>query len=178
MIKITTEKPEHAGAIETLLDEAFGASRHAKISYSFRQGVEKVVPLCLAALDDGVLIASIRFWPIMIGERPSLLLGPIAVAASHRSSGLGGRLIRCSLERAKTLGYRSVVLVGDEAYYGRFGFQPAGGQGIVMPHENPARVLALSLANHEGSRGSLDRELMPSGLIASWRSVRRIATAA
>ncbi len=39
MIKFTTERPEHAGAIETLLDAAFGADRHAKISYSYREGV-------------------------------------------------------------------------------------------------------------------------------------------
>jgi predicted N-acetyltransferase YhbS len=68
MFKITTEKPEHAGAIETLLDAAFGADRQAKISYSFRQNVERVTPLCLVALDqDGTLAATIRYWPILIG---------------------------------------------------------------------------------------------------------------
>lgn len=181
MIKITTEKPDHVGAIEALLDAAFGTGRHAKISYSFRQDVARVTPLCLVALDDGAVVATIRFWPILIGERPSLLLGPIAVAASHRDVGLGGKLIRCSLERARTLGYRSVVLVGDEAYYGRFGFQPASLHSIVMPREAPPRVLArpLSVPHREGAhRDGTEREAMPSGTIAPWRSVRRLPDAA
>ena len=73
MIKITTERPEHAGDIEILLDAAFGTDRHAKISYSFRQGVDRVMPLCLVALDDAgpdgcQLAGTIRFWPILIGQ--------------------------------------------------------------------------------------------------------------
>jgi len=171
MIKITTERPEHAGAIETLLDAAFGVDRHAKISYSYRQGVDRVTPLCLVALDDCALAATIRFWPVTIGDAPALLLGPIAVAESHRDAGLGGRLIRCSLERARTLGYRTVILVGDEPYYGRFGFHPASRHGIVMPRENPARLLALSIATS-------NRDVMPSGLVGPWRSVRRLPAAA
>jgi len=171
MIKITTERPEHAGAIETLLDAAFGTNRHAKISYSYRQGVEPVIPLCLVALEHDALAATIRYWPIAIGDTPSLLLGPVAVAESQRSAGLGGQLIRCSLARAATIGYRSVILVGDEAYYGRFGFHPASRHGIVMPRENPVRVLALPLV-------ASNRDAMPSGPIGPWRSVRRIAVAA
>jgi predicted N-acetyltransferase YhbS len=170
MIKITTERPEHAGAIETLLDAAFGADRHRKISYSYRNDVDKVVGLCLVALEDDALVATIRYWPVTIGDTPSLLLGPIAVAESHRKAGLGGKLIRCSLGRAATIGYRSVILVGDEAYYGRFGCSPAGRHGIIMPRENPARVLALSLPSN--------RDALPSGPIGPWKSVRRPAFAA
>src|SRR5580658_3356328 len=169
MIKITTERPEHAGAIETLLDRAFGADRHAKISYSFRQGVESLMPLCLVALADSVLAGTIRYWPITIGGSPSLL-GPVAVAESRRRTGLADQLIRCSLDRAAIIGYRSVVLVGDEAYYGRFGFRPAAPHGITMVRENPARVLVLPLV--QANRGAL-----PSGLIEPWRSVRRHAAA-
>ncbi len=172
MFKITTEKPEHAGAIESLLDTAFGADRHAKISYSFRQDVARVTPLCLVALDaDGVLAATIRYWPILIGDAPALLLGPIAVSAAQRSAGLGAKLIQCSLDRARTLGYRTVVLVGDEPYYGRFGFHLASAHGITMPRENPARVLVLSIA-------ASNRDALPSGPIGPWRSVRRVSAAA
>jgi predicted N-acetyltransferase YhbS len=170
MIKITTERPEHADAVETLLDAAFGADRHLKISYSYRNDVDKLVGLCLVALEDDALAATIRYWPVTIGDTPSLLLGPIAVAENHRNAGLGGKLIRCSLGRAATIGYRSVILVGDEAYYGRFGFSPAGRHDIIMPRENPDRVLALSLLSN--------RDALPSGPIGSWRSVRRSAFAA
>ncbi|MEA2755235.1 MAG: hypothetical protein QOJ54_1524 [Aliidongia sp.] len=170
MFKITTERPEHADAIEMLLDTAFGVERRKKISYSYRVGIEKLTPLCLVALTEGELAATIRYWPIAIETSPSLLLGPIAVAESHRNAGLGAMLIRRSLDRAATLGYRSAVLVGDEPYYSRFGFYPASRHGIVMPNENPARVLVLPLPPNRGT--------LPSGLIGPWRSVRRPACAA
>lgn len=168
MIKITTERPEHAAAIETLLDQAFGADRHAKVSYSYRIGVERLTPLCLVALDEDALMGTIRYWPIGIGGTPALLLGPIAIDQQKRNSGLGGQLIGCSLDRAKTLGYRSVVLVGDEAYYGRFGFHAATPHGIVMPRENPARLLVRTIG---------PARTLPSGAIEPWRSVRRLAAA-
>ena len=168
MIKITTERSEHAAAIETLLDQAFGADRHVKVSYSFRVAIDRLMPLCLVALEDEALAGTIRYWPIEIGTAPSLLLGPVAVDGGRRNEGLGGRLIECSLDRAKTLGYRSAVLVGDEAYYGRFGFHAAAPHGIVMPRENPARVLVRALGQGE----------LPSGTIERWRSVRRSAAAA
>jgi len=170
MSKIITEQPEHIEAIEALLDTAFGADRRNKISYCYRVGIDKVVPLCMIAMADDRLVATIRYWPIAVGTTPSLLLGPIAVAESHRNAGLGARLIRCSLDRAAALGHRSAVLVGDQAYYSRFGFRPAGPHGIVMPDENPTRVLALSLHSN--------RDALPSGLIGPWRSVRRDAVAA
>jgi predicted N-acetyltransferase YhbS len=130
------------------------------------------MPLCLVALTDGAVVATIRYWPITIGDTPSLLLGPVAVDSRCRKAGIGDQLIRCSLNRAQTIGYHSVVLVGDEAYYGRFGFHPASGHGIVMPRETPARVLVLSLGRQRRETS------MPSGLVLPWRSVRRIAAAA
>jgi predicted N-acetyltransferase YhbS len=171
MIMITTERPEHEAAIEALLDAAFGADRHAKISYTFRGGVDRVMALSLVALDAEGLAATIRYWPILIGETPSLLLGPVAVDAGRRNHGVGATLIRRSLERARILGYRSAVLVGDEAYYGRFGFAPAARHGIGMPRENPARVLARPLGG-----GTL--AAMPTGVILPWRSVRGTAAQA
>ncbi len=169
---ITLEKNTDSDPIETLLDQAFGPGRESKISYSYRVGVERVAPLCLVARDgaapDSELVGTIRYWPIAIGRSPALLLGPVAVHAERRSEGLGGQLIRSSLDLAAEQGYRAVLLVGDESYYGRFGFRPASRHGAVMPRENPARVLALSL----------DRVLpdeFPSGLVRPWRSVRRVA---
>lgn len=171
MITITTERPEHEAAIEILLDAAFGTDRHAKISYSYRDGVDRVMALSLVALDGEGLAATIRYWPILIGETPSLLLGPVAVDAGQRNHGVGAMLIRRSLERARILGYGSAILVGDEAYYRRFGFAPAARHGITMPREIPARVLALPL-------GGGKKAPMPQGVILPWRSVRGTAARA
>ncbi|HVJ53324.1 MAG TPA: N-acetyltransferase [Aliidongia sp.] len=166
MIDIALEQPTDLPAIESLLDAAFGPNRRSKISYSYRQGIERIEPLCMIAREGGQIVGTIRYWPIVIGRVPALLLGPIAIRADRRGDGLGGLLMRTSLARAAELGHRTVLLVGDEPYYGRFGFRHASEHGIVMPMENPARVLVLSLAAEAS---------LPSGQVRPWRSVRRAA---
>ena len=99
------------------------------------------------------MIGAIRYWPIRIGapDAPgaieALLLGPVAVHPTRQSEGLGARLILQSLERARDLGWRACLLVGDEPYYGRFGFRRALARRIDFPAPtNPRRVLGLELA--------------------------------
>lgn len=171
MIEIRAERPEDGAAIEALLDIAFGSDRLTKSSYSYRRGVERLWPLCLAALRDGVLVGTIRAWPLRIGtdRRPAILVGPVAVAPAERSCGLGARLVRLCLERARAAGHPVAILVGDEPYYGRFGFRPAARLDIAMERENPARVLALPL------QPDLD---VPKGTIQPWRLVRPLPLAA
>ncbi len=135
---IKPERPADAGAIEALLDTAFGPKRHAKTVYKLRAGVDPVPDLCLVATDTDqfgaeVLVGTIRYWPVRVGDTPALLLGPIAVAAEWRSRGLGADLIRHSLDRAAELGHRIVLLVGDAPYYGRFGFTRAKMAGLTLP---------------------------------------------
>ena len=62
---------------------------------------------------------------------PVLGIGPIAVAPTFQRSGVGSSLMRELLRRAVERGERVVVLLGDPAYYGRFGFVPASRFGIV-----------------------------------------------
>jgi predicted N-acetyltransferase YhbS len=114
---------------------------------------------------DGRLVGTIRYWPIMVADNatPALLLGPVAVDGDYRTHGIGALLIRSSLAHAKVLGHKLVILVGDEPYYGRYGFHPAASWGISMQSENPARVLALPLD---------EAAEMPVGLVQRWRSVR------
>jgi predicted N-acetyltransferase YhbS len=172
MIELTTERPADAGAIEILLDQAFGEGRLAKSSYSYRAQVARIWPLCLVAREAGTIVGTIRYWPIAIGSAaaPALLLGPIAVDSDYRSAGVGAMLMRTSLARAAAAGHHLVVLVGDEPYYGRFGFKPAAHWDISMDRENPARVLALPLgmAALEGAAAPS----MPSGLVQRRRLVR------
>ncbi|HEV2678165.1 MAG TPA: N-acetyltransferase [Aliidongia sp.] len=173
MIDLTNERPADAAAIEALLDQAFGTTRLAKSSYSYRKRVARIWPLCLVARDAGEIVGTIRYWPIAVGPAaaPALLLGPVAVRADYRSAGVGGMLMRTSLARAAAAGHHLVVLVGDRPYYGRFGFKPAADWGIAMERENPARVLALPLgvASLEGAAASA----IPAGTVQRWRSPRR-----
>jgi predicted N-acetyltransferase YhbS len=147
---LSPERPDDAIAIENVLDAAFGADRHAKRSYAYRRGVDSVAALRLTARDAaGRLVGTIRYWPVAVrgpgATRPALLLGPLAVDPALKGIGLGRALVRESLATARMLGHGLVLLVGDAAYYGQFGFVPAAPLGFVMPHEQPHRLQALEL---------------------------------
>lgn len=73
------------------------------------------------------------------GDRRSeiLYVAPLSVVLEHRNRGVGSALIRESFRLAKEMGYTSVVLVGDPAYYHRFGFRSAIHFGVKHMHEIP-----------------------------------------
>lgn len=79
-------------------------------------------------------MGTLRLWHIEAGSAgPALLLGPLAVAATHRGRGLGARLICEALFRAIVRGHSAALLVGDLAYYERFGFSRTLTRGLELP---------------------------------------------
>lgn len=169
MLDLSLEQPGDTAEIEALLDLSFGPDRLKKRSYHFRRNVPPVAELCLVARDSGAakLVGGIRYWPITIGQMatPALLLGPLAIQPERRGTGVGAALMRQSLALAEQAGHRVVVLVGDLAYYGRFGFSPAQPRGIFMTQEAPERVLATEL-----QPGALEGVV---GAVHKWRPKQR-----
>lgn len=148
---ITTEQSHHGVAIERLLDVTFGLDRFQKSSYRLRDGVDPVAALCLVGIEHDEhgreqVMGTIRYWEVLAGDRPALLLGPIAVDPGLQGGGLGSKLIRMSLNKAAALGHRAVLLVGDPAYYDRFGFTRRLTLGLSMPAPtDPNRFQGLEL---------------------------------
>ena len=145
--------------VEALYDLCFAPGRTALSSYRLRDGVPTVAGLCHVLRDgEGVLAAVIRYWPVLVGGRRVLLLGPVAVHPTRQGEGLGGLLINESLTEAARLGWERVLLVGDAPYYRRFGFRKI--EAVDMPPPtNPDRVLALELkpGAWEGVRGAVTK---------------------
>ena len=145
MFELKPETPEDWWEVEALYDLCFAPGREALSSYRLRDDVPPVVGLCVAARDEGgILAGAIRFWPVRIGAAQALLLGPVAVHPTYQGEGLGGYLILDSLDRATTQGWERVMLVGDAPYYSRFGFQRLSGVQMPPP-TNPERVLGVAL---------------------------------
>ena len=85
--------------------------------------------------------------PVAAGEARALALGPLAVDPAFENRGIGRALIERSLAAAREAGHRLVLLIGDEPYYGRFGFRRVPPGRLAMPGPvDPARFLALELA--------------------------------
>ncbi|MAY31961.1 MAG: N-acetyltransferase [Rhodovulum sp.] len=145
MITLTRETKDDWWEVEALYDLCFAPGREALSSYRLRDGVAPVGDLCLVARDEmGIIAGAIRYWPVLVGGAPVLLLGPVAVHPTHQGEGLGALLIQDSLERARNIGWERVLLVGDAPYYARFGFERM--HGVTMPPPtNPERVLGQSL---------------------------------
>jgi predicted N-acetyltransferase YhbS len=134
MFDIRHETPADVAAREALLDRCFGEGRHAKTSERLREGRLPADGLAFAATREGSLIGTIRLWNVAAGPgRPALLLGPVAVDPVLQGAGIGAKLVREALARAAGEGHRAVVLVGDEAYYRRFGFARGPVEGLWMP---------------------------------------------
>ena len=163
MTRIAREKPEDAYEVELLFDLAFAPGRAALSSYRLRGAAPPVAELCLCVRDDfDVIVGAIRYWAIRIGtptgDAPALLLGPVAVHPTRQGEGLASELIWESLDIARSLGWKRVLLVGDAPYYGRFGFNRA--EIELPPPTNPERVLAKALV--EGGLDGIAGKALPA----------------
>ena len=149
MPEITVQPIEAADLPEVLAlhARAFGPGRFVRSAYRVREGTPLISRFCLLSRVGGELVAAIRFTEVTVGGNGgALLLGPLAVEARYAGLGYGKRLVAEGLERAKAAGIRLVLLVGDEPYYGRFGFKRVPPGRIRLPGPvDPARMLAAEL---------------------------------
>ena len=159
MATIRHEVPADSAVVEHIVAAAFGPGRFAKSAYRLREGVNPIDALSFVTTVDGRVVGTVRYWPVDIGGAAALMLGPIAVERALQGQGLALALMQTSLDAARALGHRIVVLVGDEPYYGRAGFKQIRPLGCVtMPGPvDPARLLGLALVGGalEGLQGEM-----------------------
>lgn len=127
-LRIETETPADAAAVEALVLAAFGPGRFAKTAERLRERAR--IAAGFVAREKGQVIGSVRLWAITVGGEPALFLGPIAVSADSRRAGLGADLVQACVDHA---GGEGILLVGDRPYFGRFGFEPAPDVRLAGP---------------------------------------------
>lgn len=143
---ITRERVEDAESIDRLNARIFGPGRFARTAARLREGAGQAHHLCFTARVGTYMVGSIRYWHARVGiDLPAVLLGPLTIEPLFQNKGIGGALMKVSLEvcRAqKTL----VFLIGDEVYYKKWGFLQADLDKITLPTpENPERFQVLDL---------------------------------
>lgn len=126
-LTIRTEGPGDYDAIEALLRAAFADHPHSRqtehlLVQDLRE--ERALSLALVAEEAGHVVGYLAASPVSIdGAAVGWLgLGPLAVLPSRQNAGIGSALAEACLERLRADGVAGCVLVGDPAYYGRFGF--------------------------------------------------------
>ncbi|MGE0653567.1 MAG: GNAT family N-acetyltransferase [Alphaproteobacteria bacterium] len=168
MIRLRREAPAHRPAREALLDLCFGPERFAKTCELLRRDSRPAPGLSFAALEDRMLIGTLRLWPITAGSAgTALLLGPLGVTGSRRGRGIGHCLVTMAIEEAIRRGYRAILLVGDAPYYARFGFDAGFTSGLDLPGPvDRGRFLGLELEPGAlaGARGLVVPRLPPRRL--------------
>jgi len=137
---------DHA-AIERLHERAFGPGRFSRTAFRLREGIAPFAALCFTARVGTLLVGSIRLSPIEIGPgTPAVLLGPITIDPAFQSKGIGGALMRRSMEAARDRGHQLIMLVGDAPYYERFGFKVVPPGRLQLPGPvDPGRLLVAEL---------------------------------
>jgi predicted N-acetyltransferase YhbS len=132
--ELLPDSADHAAEVEALYDEVFGPGRFAKTAERLREGNAKIEAASFVAIDSEGLCGVVRIWPVTVGETGrAAFLGPIAVAERRRKNGVAFKLMERSIGVCRELGYNAVILVGDEAYYQRFGFKRAGAGRFPLP---------------------------------------------
>ncbi|TCU15850.1 GNAT family N-acetyltransferase [Rhizobium sullae] len=178
---IDAENPSDVVARENLLDRAMGPNRRKKSSEKIRRGRIPAEGLALVARDrDGHVIGTVRLWSIEAGVNTdstpinALLLGPLAVDPTFEGKGVGSALMRAAVLEAKNRGHGAILLVGDAAYYERFGFFAEKACHLVMPGPfERSRFLALELT--EGWLDGAAGMIVPSGRMLTSAPVRKAA---
>lgn len=149
---IEPELPAHSTEIETINAEAFGPGRFARAAFRIREQGPHEEALSFVARCGESVVGSVRLTRVMIGEKPALLLGPLAVRPDYKNLGIGRKLVSTAVEAARASGGKAVLLVGDAPYYGPLGFEQIDAGTVALPGPvDPARLLVACLNGAEPS---------------------------
>ena len=135
-IAIRRERPGDEQAIHRVNESAFGGLDEAAIVHALR--ANGGMTLSLVAELDGAVVGHILFSSVSIEpEGTAVGLAPMAVLPGQQRRGIGGRLVRESLELLRAAGHDAVVVLGHPEYYPRFGFVRASRFGLRCEFECP-----------------------------------------
>ncbi|GLY05595.1 N-acetyltransferase [Actinoplanes sp. NBRC 101535] len=136
---IRREIPADIPAVHDVTAAAFrkagaaGVPVEATLVTELRASDGWIPALSLVAEIDAAVAGHVVCTRASLGGRPALGLGPLSVHPDHQRRGVGKALVHAVLGAADALGEPAVILLGDPAYYGRFGFRPAADVAVTPP---------------------------------------------
>lgn len=162
MITIREETPQDFAAVRAIHRQAFPTALESQLVDELRANGKAIISLVAepkpsiagglgSPEQDGAVVGHVLFSPVSVGERDAGLtralgLAPVAVSPAFQSKGVGSALITAGLDQARSAGYRFVVVLGEPAYYARFGFRTASLSGLTNEYgvDEPFMVFELA----------------------------------
>ena len=149
-IKIRSEKISDIDAIEKVIVAAFLNAPHTDHTehYIVRELRDSgALSISLVAEIQGQIVGHIAISPVTISDGTAgwFGLGPISVVPNSQGLGIGSKLMLSALEALKTSAASGCVVLGDPAYYKRFGFQPES--RLVLPGLPPEYFQAIQFSS-------------------------------
>ncbi|MDX2233824.1 MAG: N-acetyltransferase [Hyphomonadaceae bacterium] len=143
------------GIVRAAFLAAFGRADEPALVAHLR-ALDAVV-LELVAEEAGAIVGHILFSRAVIDaggrKHPALQLAPVCAAPGQQRRGVGGALIRAGLDWLAAQEESHVFVLGDPAYYARFGFSAAAAEPYASPWPGPHFMLRrLHDAGPDGGR--------------------------
>jgi len=161
-ISIRKETQKDHESTETVVKKAFQNEEHSDHMEQFlvaklRKSNVFIPELSLVAEINENIVGHLMLTKLLIkdGEKnyDSLALAPVSVLPDYQNKGIGSKLILQGLKISKEIGFKSIIVLGHETYYPRFGFKSASKWGIKAPFDvSNESFMALELED-----GSLER---------------------
>lgn len=154
-LHIRPEEHSDEEAIRSIVATAFKSNAEADLIDRLRR--EGDLTLSLVATSEKP-VGHVAFSPLHLKDTPQLkacALGPLAVLPERQSGGIGAALVEEALRQLRGAGFDLVLVLGEPAYYGRFGFSPEATRALKTPYDGPyLQALHLS-AKATGARGAV-----------------------
>jgi len=153
---VRRERAADVAGIRAILCAAFAGDQEADLVDSLRRDGDLL--LSMVAEDSGDVIGCIgfsRLWISHQGERsPGVSLAPLAVTAERRRRGIGAALVEAGHAHLRSAGETIVFVLGDPAYYGRFGYSIAAAADFDCCYAGP-HFQALALTSSAPTAGAI-----------------------
>lgn len=147
---IRRERADDIATVDEITRSAFGRELEASLLARLREDAGWIPELSLVAVDVEEVIGHVVCTRGRVGQSAALGLGPISVRPDRQGSGCGHALMHAVIAAAEARGEDLVALLGDPAFYRRFGFVAAVEAGVGTPDPRwgehfQVRVLGESL---------------------------------
>lgn len=145
---IRPEIREDRAVIHALTEAAFREAPHSSHTEQFIVDALRSrgeLSLSLVAEKDGQVVGHIALSPVTISDGSTgwYGLGPVSVLPGWQGQGIGAALMHAVLDALREQDAQGCVVLGEPAYYGRFGFRAE--PGLVLPGVPPEYFQALCL---------------------------------